>query len=265
MTETTLLFSRLALLASLSLASWGTDFSFFTTMRAGFPGSFAWELGAGSTSATTESRSEYEWNGASFIPHWRAGDLPQNFQIGYSQSTGTGFVRVFNISNTALTASFTNPGAPLIPGATWTLPSASFFATANSSGLASSVNVENMSFSPGVQILSGSLPASLGASYSGSGPVVTNNLSAPIVFNTASSGGDWTLSGTVRFNGLFLLNGNSLGDQLRFGFGAIGSDASLTATPESSSVFLIGGGLIALGCIRHRRKLRNADPTDQSA
>jgi len=228
-------------------------------MRAGFPGGSSSELGAGSSAAATNSVTNYEWNNADFLPHWRPNNLPQTFSIGYRQATGMGFVSVLNSSGSALTASFANAGSPLGANAVWTLPPASFFATAVPTVLATSVSLENMTFLPGVQILSGSLPVSLGASTTLFGGTVTNTISAPIVF-TPTSGGDWTITGTLRFNGLLPLGGTAFGDQLRIGFGAFGSD---TASPEASSVFLIGAGLIALGYVRLSRT-RRAAPAKQS-
>jgi len=133
-------FKRQVLLLSLTLSAWGTDFSFFTTMRVGLPTALSWELGAGSTAATTQSNVNFEWNSANGGTSWRPGNLPQSFEIGYNQTTNTGFVTVLNSNNNAVTASYANPGAA--PGANtiWTLPAANFFASANTIFLPGSVN-----------------------------------------------------------------------------------------------------------------------------
>lgn len=243
------LLTQLVILTLLPAGCAATTFSFFTTMRAGQPGTASWEIGAGSTSATTQSQQDFYWDASLANPTWRSGNLPQNFQIGYQAATNTGYVTVFNSTGAATTASFTNPGASILANAIWTLPVANFFATANTFLLPGSVNVENLSFSAGVQILSGSLPLSIGASDTGFTAGATNNLAAPIVFNPSSSGGDWTLSGTIRFNGLWPVSGLAIDGQLAFGFGAFGDD-----TPEASSAVLIGGGLIALGLFGYRKR-----------
>ncbi|MBL8239859.1 MAG: hypothetical protein JNM66_20710 [Bryobacterales bacterium] len=227
------------------------DFTFYTTMQAGFPGALSWELGAGSSSATTQSQVNYGYDPAATAPSWRAAGAPQSFEIGYRQSTNRGFVTVYNNAGAPVTASFVNTGPALGPNTTWTIPTASFFTTASALFLPASISVENLTLSSGVQILSGSLPNSIGSSFSGSGPAVSSSLGAPIVINPSSNGGDWTISGTIRFTGVIGGGGLAFGDQLRFGFGASGAD---TATPETSSALLIGAGLIALGCLRNRRK-----------
>ncbi len=251
MIATRLWAKRISLLVTFTAGLGAADFTFFTTMQAGLFGPGSWELGAGSTAATTESRVAFGYDPTSALPHWRPGDLPQSFEIGYRQSTNRGFVTVFDTNGTPVTASYTNPGAALSPTATWTIPAVAFLATASALFQPTSITLENLSISSGVQVLSGSLPSSIGASYSGFGPPVTNSLASPIVINPSSAGGDWTISGTIRFSGLFGSGGFGFGDQVRFGLGATGAD---TATPETSSALLIGGGLIALGCLRHRRK-----------
>jgi hypothetical protein len=234
-------FKRQVLLLSLTLSAWGTDFSFFTTMRVGLPTALSWELGAGSTAATTQSNVNFEWNSANGGTSWRPGNLPQSFEIGYNQTTNTGFVTVLNSNNNAVTASYANPGAA--PGANtiWTLPAANFFASANTIFLPGSVNVENLTFAPGVQVLSGSLPTSIGASNTGTGVTNSTSLSTPIVFNASANGGSWTISGTVRMNGIFGVSGTALGNNLQFGLGAIG-----TETPEASTMSLFAVGLASL-------------------
>jgi len=234
---------QFGLLAVLSASAWGSTFSFFTTMRAGQTGP-TWELGAGSTSATTESQTNY-------TPTWNLG--AQNFQIGYNQTTGQGYVTVAApVTGTLYTASFANPGPALTSDVNWTIAPSSFFVIANTPSGPSSISLTGLTFSSGVTILSGSLPSSFGTSHpGGSGGTVTNTASAPIVFNAAGSGGSWTIDGTVQFTaaGFVGTGGGASGNQMQFGFGASGTD-----TPETSSVFLIGAGLIALGCYRNRQR-----------
>jgi hypothetical protein len=234
-------FKRQVFLLSLTLSAWGSDFSFFTTMRVGLPTALSWELGAGSTAATTQSNVNYEWNSANGSTTWRPGGLAQSFEIGYNRTTNTGFVTVFNSSNNAVTASYANPGAAPATNTLWTLPAANFFASANTSFLPGSVTVENLAFTPGVQVLSGSLPTSIGAANPGNGVTNTNNLSTPIVFDASANGGSWTIAGTIRMSGIFPVSGTAVGNNLQFGLGAVG-----TETPEASTISLFAVGLASL-------------------
>lgn len=242
--------ARQIVLLSLSFTAWGTDFSFFTTIRAGYPTPLLWELGAGSTSSTSESNVNYEWNTANGDTSWRPGNLQQSFQVGYNRTTNTGFVTVFNSNNTPVTASYTNPGAAPAVHAIWTLPSANFFASAQTSFLPGSIDLENLSFDPGVQILSGSLPTSIGASNPGNANTITSNINAPIIFDAIANGGNWTISGTVRMNGIVGTSGSALGNNLLFQVGAFGSD-----TPESSTISLFGAGLAAILLARRCQRI----------
>lgn len=234
-------FKRQVLLLSLTLSAWGTDFSFFTTMRVGLPTALSWELGAGSTAGTTQSNVNFEWNSANGDTSWRPGNLAQSFEIGFNQTTNTGFVRVFDSSNNAVTASYVNPGTALGSNTLWTLPAANFFASANTNFLSGSVDVENLTFTPGVQVLSGSLPTSIGAANTGTGLTNSTSLSTPIVFDASANGGSWTIAGTIRMNGIFGVSGTAQGNNLQFGLGAIG-----TETPEASTMSLFALGLASL-------------------
>jgi len=234
------------LLAFASIAG-AADFSYFTTLRAGFLGAIDHELGIGGTSSANASTASFSYSGAN--PYWRSSGAAQNFEIGYVAATNTGFVSVFNAANAATTVTF-NPAVALTDASTaiWTLPAANFFVQANPVFTPSSITVENLAFSSGVSILSGSIPTSLTASQSG-GTLNTTSLTAPIVFNAASSGGDWILSGAIRFTGLLgNFQGFATGDSLRFGFGASASD-----TPEPGTYVLISFGLMAAGFIGKRR------------
>lgn len=231
----------------------GADFSFFTTLRAGMLFEFDKEIGIGGTSAADLTRTDFSYDGST--EYW-ANNVATNFQIGYVAATNTGFVSVFDAFGSPTTLSFTNPGTLLNAATTtWTLPTANFFVEAASLVPASSIAVESLSFSSGVSVLSGSLPTSLVAAQNGS--TVNTAIGAPIVFNPASSGGDWTLSGTIRFSGLMAYGGNALGDALRFGFGASGTDTPIAPdtgdTPEPSTYLLMGLGLVAARFVGNRR------------
>jgi len=215
------------------------DFSFFATLRAGRNGAADWEQGIGPTSNATTVTTNFRW--APGNQHWRAGNLPQNFRIGYNAATGSGYATVWDASNVASTVTYANPAGPLGANSTWTLPASNFFVSAAARSIATSVNLESLSLAPGVQVLSGSLPASLSASQpGGGGPGQLQTMSSPLVFNTAASGGDWYISGTIRFSGL-TANGTGQGSQLQFMMNAIG-----TENPEPATFALIGLGIGAI-------------------
>jgi hypothetical protein len=243
------LFRTLATATLLCTGAHASEFTFFTTLRAGFQTPDVWEIGIGSTAATTNSRVNFRW--ANNANHWRPSNQPQNFQIGYNQATNSAFVTVFNSNNAPITATFANPGPSLLPTATWTIPSTSFFASATPNSGAASVTVANLAFSNGVTVLSGALPSGIGASSPGN---TSNSLSAPIVFTPAAAGGSWMITGTIRFSGLFPF-GSATDNTLRFGFGAGASDV-----PEVSSSLMIGAGLLGLGLFFQRRKRTPASP-----
>ena len=234
-------FKRQVLLLSLTLSAWGTDFSFFTTLRVGYPTPLLWELGAGSTPDTTQSNVNFEWNTANGETSWRPNNLPQNFEVGYNRTTNAGFLTVFNSANNPVTASYSNPGMAPGANAIWILPAANFFTSANSIFLPSSIAVENLSFTPGVQVLSGSLPASIGSSNPGNGTNISSNLSTPIIFDPSANGGSWTISGTVRVNGILGVSGSASANNIQFGLGVFGTD-----TPEASTMSLFALGLASL-------------------
>jgi hypothetical protein len=237
------LFRTLSAAALLCTGVHASEFTFFTTLRAGFHTPGDWEIGIGSTPATTDAQANFRW--ANNSNHWRPSNLPQNFQIGFNQATNSAFVTVFNASNAPITATFANPGPALLPESVWTLPAAAFFATATPTSGAAAVTISNLAFSTGVTVLSGALPTGLGATSSTNS---STSLPAPIVFTPAAAGGSWTISGTIQFSGLFPF-GSATDNALQFGFGALGSDV-----PEVSSSLMLGAGLCLLGFMAHRRK-----------
>lgn len=111
------------------------------------------------------------------------------------------------------TASFTNPGRTLTPNATWTIPVTNSFVSSigGSTSRPRSVNVENLALSPEVQVLSGGQPTSLGV---GAQPAQNAPMTAPLVINPASNGGNWFINGTIRFSGLTSLGGSAQGSEL---------------------------------------------------
>ena len=231
------------ILAGCTLAA--ADFTFYATLRAGQPANAGWEMGLGTTAAADQSTGQFRWSNSS--PFWRPGGQPQNFRIGWQSSTQTAYVTVFDSSNTPWTRQLTNSGPAVGVNTTWTFPAAGFFTQAAATGRPASVNIANLSLAPGVQILSGSLPSSIGAS---SPPASSSSMSAPLVIRAASTGGDWYIAGNIRFTGLITGGGGGASNSdLQFAMQAAGVD-----TPESSTVLLTAGGLLVLlGWNRKRR------------
>lgn len=215
------------------------DFSFYATLRAGRNAAADWEQGVGPDSFASTSNASFRW--APGNQHWRANDLPQNFRIGYDAASGSAYSMIWDSNNVASTVSYTNPSVPLSADAIWTLPASNFFVSATARTIATSINLENLSLAPGVQVLSGSLPLNLGASQPGGGPGQLQTLSSPLVFKAATNGGDWFISGTVRFSGLTSNGTGAQGSQLQFMMNATGTD-----NPEPATFALIGLGVAAI-------------------
>lgn len=215
------------------------EFDFFATLRAGRNASADWEQGVGPDSSASTVNTNFRW--APGNQHWRAGNQPQNFRIGYDASTGSAYSTIWDSNNVASTVSFANPAGPLNVNAIWTLPASNFFVSATVRSIATSINVENLSLAPGVQVLSGSLPVNISASQPGGGTDQTQSLLSPLVFNTAASGGNWYIAGTVRFAGLTANATGAQGSQLQFMMNAVGTD-----NPEPATFALIGLGVAAI-------------------
>lgn len=245
-TTTTLLPAVLLALLASSEPLRAADFTFFATLRAGRPGGGDWEMGLGSTTVASDVTGSVLWSNGQ--PHWRDGGLPQDFEIGYRAATQSAYLTVWNSARQQQTIQFANTGTPLGPTATWTLPSANFFTSASVTNQPSSITLENLRFSAGVQVLSGILPASLGASQPAPS---ANNLAAPLVIDPTANGGTWAIAGTIRFSGLSGSGGTARGSALQFMMGAAGAD-----TPEVSTSLSAGLGFAALGFAALLRRIR---------
>lgn len=221
------------------------DFTFFATLRAGQSGNSGWEMGLGTNAAADQSTGQFRWSNGT--PYWRPGGQPQNFEIRWQSATQTASVTVWDSGNTAWTRQLVNTGPAVGANTIWTFPAAGFFTQATTTGRPSSITVSNLALAPGVQVLSGALPSSIGASQP---PATSTPMAAPLVINPASTGGNWYLSGNIRFTGLAIGNGaGASNSNLQFFLQAAG-----TETPESSTVLLTAGGLlVVLGWHRRRR------------
>ncbi len=242
----TLLFLRIwfVIVAASALLTAG-EFDFYATLRAGRPGGADWQMGLGTDTAASQSTGSFFWSNSNRF--WRNGGEAQEFEIGFRSATQTAYVTVWDSRDQAWTRTLTNSGAAVSSNATWTFPAANFFAQASTTGTPSSIQLSDLTLAPGVQVLSGSLPVSLGASQP---PATTTPMNAPLVINAASNGGDWYIAGAVRFSGLTSTGGSARNSQLQFFLRAMGAD-----TPEGATLFLTGAGLLLLGAIgRNRRK-----------
>lgn len=235
-------------LAGSALAA--AEFSFYATLRAGRPSNGDWEMGLGNDSTASQSTGQFQWTSSK--KHWRSDDLPQNFEIGYTARTNNAYVKVFDSTNKAWTTSYTNTGALLGSNALWTFPAANMFVTASASSKPTSINVDQMTLSSGVQILSGNLPSSLGATQ---GIQTSADLAPPLIINAASNGGNWFITGRIRFSGLVGSGGNAAGSDLQFLLRAMGSDAN--PTPETGTFLTVGCALVLGTVIRRKRSQPN--------
>lgn len=226
-------------LALLSVSLGAANFSFYATMRAGRNAGGDWEQGLGSGSSASTVTSSFSWSNAN--PHWRAGDQPQSFRIGYDAAQNQAYLSVWDSANVANTIRFNNSNPALDASAHWTLPASSFFVSASNRVVPTSITLENLSLSPGVLVLSGSLPSTFGVGQSGNGGAQLATLPSTIVFQPASSGGDWYLSGTVRFSGLAATGPGARGSMLQLMMNASG-----TNNPEPAAFVLLGLGLAAI-------------------
>ena len=240
-------FRCLAAIITLSLSAVPAiagSFSFYSTLRAGSPGTGDWEVGAGRDSTASDSTGSFRWS--STDPGWRSGNLSQNFEIGFRSSTQTAYVTVWNQAGVPTTVLLANTGAALSANAIWTFPAANFFVSASNTSQPSSINVENLTLSPGVQVLGGALPTSLGAAQP---PSTTTPMTAPLVIKAASSGGNWFISGTIRFAGIVSTGGSAKGSDLRFLLNASGTD-----NPEPVTVVITAIGLVLVQICRRSQQ-----------
>lgn len=248
-------FLSCALAFLLFIAAAGTasaaDFGFSVIIQAG--GSSTWELGIGPRGGAPAVT-------VSLNPYYQGGS-PQQFQVGYTQSTNSAFVRFYNNGASYQQASYQPVGGhSLQPGGTWTLPAANFSAAANYTLLPTSVTVDSLGLSGGLTVLQPFTVTTLVASQSGwfSSPDPPVTLSSPVVFRAQGAGGNWLLSGTISFSNLggFLglgANGNDLVFQM---------DAQASDVPEPSTAVFMACGLLLIGIHSIRRRQKCPAPSN---
>lgn len=241
----------IGLLLSVGLGeAFGQGFSFELVMRAGRPNSGDWQIGAGNPTTGQNNTGFFAYDSTPPLFWNDAGS--QNFRMGWDATTNRAYTTVYNENGVGTTVSIQNTGTPLTANATWTLPANGFWASATPLGGnpgSTSILLAGLSFSPGVNLRSGTLPASFGAAQSGGGAFSQN--SAPIVLDAASNGGSWYIAGTVQFTGLVTQGGTAANSRLQFHLNALGND-----TPEPESLALLGGGLVALAIVHRARRNR---------
>ncbi|MEO5923963.1 MAG: PEP-CTERM sorting domain-containing protein [Bryobacteraceae bacterium] len=229
------------LLIVASAAAKAAQFQFGVLVQAGIAGAGDWEIGVGTTSAAPV-------NTASLANQWVNG-ADRAVQMEYLKGTNTVNVRVYNGATTtgAFTQASYNPTGGGLVGANaiWTLPTASFFATATSGTLfGTSITVSNLTLSGvsgAINIIQPIQQTTLDASRGFLGATDTVSQSQNIVF-TADSSGSWRLTGTINMTGLPPTLLGATGNQLALSVGASAVDA--VPEPGTFGFMLLGAGLI---------------------
>jgi hypothetical protein len=222
-------------------------FSFQTTMRAGLPGGGDWEIGLGSPTAAQLSTAQFGYE-ARGQQYWRDNGLPQDFRIGWDAVGRQAYTIVYNSQGQEVRLNYANTGVLLREDAIWTLPATGFWAQATPRGNdPSSIQLENLTLAPNVVLRSGSLPASFGASQTGT--VDYRALSSPLVLDASGNQGSWYVAGQIRFSGLTSQGGGAQRSTLQFFLNATGEN-----TPEPETMGLIGAGLVLMGMVHRSRR-----------
>lgn len=218
------------------------DFGWSAIIRAGLPNAGDWELGMGPLGNNTATS-------AHLSPYY-ANNIYQNFQIGYRSATQTAFLRFYNGPGTAYTEITRPIGFAVSPSAiiTWEIPASAFYLSASSRPAPTAVAVDQLSLSgTALTVLQPLAMTAWSASQNRSNMVAP--IGAPVVFQTA--GGDWTLSGRIRFQGLQTYQSpGAQRSQLHMGFSINGT----VETPEPATWTLTAASLALLGLWRRRRR-----------
>jgi hypothetical protein len=236
----------------LAASAHAAQFQFGALIQAGVAGAGDWEIGVGDSSGGTTVTS-------SLGSHWVNG-VDRAIQMEYSKTTNTISVRVYN--GATATGGFTEAsfqptgGAAMVADAIWTLPAASFFATAEGFGaggpvFASSITISNLTLSGvsgAINVIEPIQQTTLVASRAFLGGTSTVSQSQDIVFQ-ADSTGSWRLQGTIQMTGLS--GAGASGNDLSLQFNALASDV-----PEPGTLGLMGLGCLALFGLSRRKSRR---------
>jgi len=232
------------LLLATATSCWAADFDLSATIRAGLNDATGWELGIGPLGNNA-------FNNASLNPYLPDAS-PRQFQLGYTSSSNTAYLRYTHLSGASQMVTFSPGGPGLGARSVWTIPVGSLFVTAEQRIWATSITAGGLTLSGGVQVLQPLSATTLTASRGFFAPGVTTGLTSPAVFRTGASG-DWMLSGTISFSGLspyvpFGVLTGAQQSQLQ-----MGADIYGTTAPEPPMSGLLAVGLIVIG-LRARRK-----------
>ena len=241
--------SILIMLGMLAIPSYGGTFQLGILVRVGLSNAGAgnWELGAGDTSGSPSVTGDA-------VPYWQ-NNQDRRVEIEYQRGTNTLQVRLYQDATnggTPNSISFNPAGGSLVAtGATWTIPSSSFFVTATSGpNPPSSISLSNIalsSLSGALNILQPVQQTTLTASRAANGATVTVAESQDIVFQGDATG-SWRLTGILMLNGI-AGNAGVSGNNLAFGFAGSATGADV---PEASTLSLIGLGMVVVGLCQRR-------------
>lgn len=227
--------------------AYGADFGFSAVIQAGQPNNGDWELGIGPTGN----------NGAvnAHLNPYYPNNTARGFQISFNAASRTLSLRYYYTPTTFQTVSYTTPYV-YAPDAElrWEIPASGLYVTAESRNRPTGVYVENLSLTgSGITVLQPLSVTNLTVTQNGGG--ASASMPSPVVF-LATGSTNWTLSGTIRFQGLGqYVSGGARRDELRMGFSGA---ATIVQTPEPASALLIGAGL-AVFATRKRKKTRGKE------
>jgi hypothetical protein len=216
-------------LLATAAACHGADFDFATTIRAGALNSGQWEIGIGPINPTPTIQ-------ASLQPY-HPNNQPRQFQLGYTSSTNTSYLRYYHAPDSFQQVTFSPGGAGLGAGSIWAIPIGSLSVEATRRPRPTSITVSQLSLGGGVQVLQPFSTTTLTATPNLSPASMGNT----IVFRTGSTG-NWQMNGFVSFAGLSLYSsGGANQTDLQFRAEIYGTSAPV---PEPSTSWLSAAGLI---------------------
>ena len=218
------------------------DFGLSATIRAGLRNSGDWELGIGPSGNNT-------LHTANLAPYYPDNEA-RRFELGYSSATNEAFLRYYHDASTFQQATFAPGGSGLGAGSVWIIPVGSLFVSSASRPSATSIAVDQLALSGGVEVLQGLSSTSLTAAHTGS--TVVASLADPVLFRTGASG-DWLLSGRISFSGLSAYQpSGAQRSQLQLIANVSGTSVQ-TPEPPASGLFALG--LFGVGLLAGRRRI----------